>query len=230
MIVKHLLLLVSKITHFIFVFVLKANMRCHRTIAILFILSFETFIASAFTQNIQPENASQKTSISSTVTTKENSTGFMIGLNGRNNELNDSNIELSPNESELNESLTGLNKTTTTLIGVSQNDENMPIKNSRSTKSQIDSNGNSTESAENFNEENDNSQFINESAESVSQSSTNGSDSQPETTTTTKNLPSNVTRSTRVIETTNGPMMGPPPHQGAGGGNLMDPIRGGFVG
>ena len=202
-------------------------MRCHRTIAILLILSFETFIASAFPQNIQPENASQKTSISSHVTTEENSTGFMIGLNGRSNGLNDSNFELSK-ISEMNESLTGLNKTFGTIIVVSQN-ESMPLKYSRSIKSQINSRGNSTESAENSNEENDNSQFINESAKSISQSSTNGSDSQPETT-TTKNLPPNVTRSTRVIETTSGPMMGPPPHQGAGGGNLMDPIQGGFVG
>jgi hypothetical protein len=202
-------------------------MRCHRTISILLILSFETFIASAFPQNIQPENASQKTSISSHVTTEENSTGFMIGLNGRSNGLNDSNFELSK-ISEINESLTGLNKTFGTIIVVSQN-ESMPLKYSRSIKSQINSRGNSTESAENSNEENDNSQFINESAKSISQSSTNGSDSQPETT-TTKNLPPNVTRSTRVIETTNGPMMGPPPHQGAGGGNLMDPIQGGFVG
>jgi hypothetical protein len=204
-------------------------MRYHWTIAILLILSFETFIASAFPQNIQPENASQKTSISSNVTTKENSAGFMIGPNGRNNGLIDSNIDLSKNGSELNESLTGLNKTTTTIIGVSQNDENMPIKNSRSTKSQIDSNGNSTESAENSNEQNDNSQFINESTKSISQSSKKGSDSQPETT-TTKNLPPNVTRSVRIIGTTNGPMVVPPPHQGAGGGNLMDPIQGGFVG
>jgi hypothetical protein len=203
-------------------------MRCHLTIAILLIISFETFIASSFPQNIQPENASQKTFISSNVTTKENSTGFMIGLNGRSNGLNDSNIEVSQNVSEMNESLTGLNKTSGTIIGVSQN-KNMPIKNSRSTKSHIDSTGNSAESAENSNEQNDNSQFINESTKSVSQSSKNGSDSQPETT-TTKNLPPNVTRSTRVIETTNGPMMGPPPHQGAGGGNLMDPIQGGFVG